>query len=287
MLTFAPAEKSVKANKTDVITFTLNGTDAETKIFLMDSDTLAPLCEPVVLNEADGLEKLKVKISGKYISVLGDSISSFDGYSNNTSYNTTLAQNEPCYSTTATNCIVTDVNETWWMQAINKTGAKLLVNNSWAGDELNSSASPGQGLVRAAQLHCDTGVNSGTKPDIIAAYIGTNDIRSMEGTSKFTNDYTSLIDILTTEYPNAEIFLFTALPIDFAQINVDSYNDVIRNLVKNSNNSKLHLVDLYKNTGITTENQTTYQFDKLHPNLEGMDRITDVFVNAMIDSLVY
>lgn len=281
------SSKTIKADD-NVLTLTLtDGANAKTTVFLSEAETLKPLCSPINIPLANEEDMLAESLEGKNFSILGDSISSFDGYSNNTSYNTTLGVNDPCYSTTATNCIVTDVNETWWMQSANKTGMKLLVNNSWAGDELSSAGTPGKGLVRAAQLHSDTGDDKGTKPDVIAVYIGTNDIRSMEGTSKFTQDYTSLINILTTEYPDAEIFFFTCLPIDFAQINVDSYNDVIRNLVNNSSNNKLHLVDLYAESGITSETQSTYQFDKLHPNLEGMDRITDVFIDAMIKALVY
>jgi len=226
----------------------------------------------------DELNKLSEKTTGLNISILGDSISTFTGYSNNGSYNTTLTTNNNCYGTTNTKRYVIDVNQTWWKQAINKTSMKLLVNNSSGGDAGANSKN-----TRGAQLRCDTGDDKGTKPDIIAVYLGTNDARAGDSLQVFEENYKNMINTLTESYPDAKIFFFTILPTE-KDIDEDAYNNVIRNIVKNSNNDNFHLVDLYKNSGITANNQSLYQGDNLHPNITGMDLITSTFMEGLADA---
>ena len=52
---------------------------------------------------------------GKKASVLGDSISTFSGYSNNPAYNTTLTQNSSTYPNQKADV---SAAETWWKQVI-------------------------------------------------------------------------------------------------------------------------------------------------------------------------
>ena len=85
--------------------------------------------------------RLKEALGGKRISILGDSISTFPGYSNNPEYNSSIGGNALWYKG---DNYITDVNETWWMQTINRTGMILNVNNSWSGDTVT-----GRGVARA------------------------------------------------------------------------------------------------------------------------------------------
>lgn len=124
------------------------------------------------------------KYSGKYVSILGDSISTFDGVANNTQYNSTIGDNLMYYS--HSNNPHTWEN-TYWGRLINDLDMKLCVNNSWAssrvygrptgkvnsGDtvELNYRDSA---PVRATELHNA----DGTTPDLIIMYMGINDLHS-------------------------------------------------------------------------------------------------------------
>ena len=50
-------------------------------------------------------------LTGKYISILGASTSTFDGISNNGAVNSTIVNNKPYYPKD----FMTDVADTWWM----------------------------------------------------------------------------------------------------------------------------------------------------------------------------
>ena len=112
----------------------------------------------------------------KTVSILGDSISTFKGVSNNTSYNSTIGNNIVWYHGVAWRQNILTSDQTWWSQAISQLGMKLLVNNSSAGSRVyetyeGSAVTPGAYLDRCVQLHN----NSGKTPDVIWVYLGTND----------------------------------------------------------------------------------------------------------------
>ncbi len=67
--------------------------------------------------------------SGKKVSILGDSISTYTGISNNAKYNSTLNKNIGFYPAND----VTEKEETWWQQVIDALGMELCVNNSSGG----------------------------------------------------------------------------------------------------------------------------------------------------------
>ena len=92
--------------------------------------------------------------AGKTMSILGDSISTYAGVSNNTAYNSTIGSNAVYYSSGS----LGGQQETWWQQAIDALGMQLLVNNSWSG---SCVLHPRQGagsegyLDRCVNLHND------------------------------------------------------------------------------------------------------------------------------------
>lgn len=109
-------------------------------------------------------------LKGKYISLIGDSITTFQGWSNIAPGSTSAAVYYP--NPTATYPIL-DVNQTYWKKLVDRTGMNLLVNNSWSGSHCAGSASSSvvsQTNDRCHQLHKD-----GINPDIILINIGTND----------------------------------------------------------------------------------------------------------------
>lgn len=240
----------------------------------------------------DHLENLsKIEYSylfkGKNISIFGDSISSFKGYSNDTSKNSTIGNNGTHYS--GSNCGVTDVNQTWWMRLINKTETNLIVNNSSAGDAMN-----GQGLNRCVQLHNNEGVN----PDIICMFFGINDVWRTTGTLEmFKTNYVTMLNKMKTKYPSATIYASTYLPYTWwsgsdretvyhkTESELEVYNTFVRDTISKTEN--VYLVDLARDSGITFDNYKSYCADEgnrwLHPNASGMELIANTYYNAMVN----
>ena len=216
---------------------------------------------------------LREQLSGMGISILGDSISTFGGWSNNTAYNSTIGSNAVYYNGSRDG--FTAVSETWWMQTITRSGLELVVNNSWSGDCVTN-----RGISRAKQLHN----NDGREPDIIAVYLGINDFRTKVTADTFRVKYEEMICGLLETYEAADVYLFTLLYTTnvnsgVTPADVVAFNEII---AQTAQSHGCTLVDLYNDTGITPENLATYMGDRvLHPNYAGMDLITDCFMDAM------
>lgn len=123
---------------------------------------------------------------GKRLSILGDSISTYGGISNSTYFNTTIGSNTAYYSAGG-NSLTSDA-ETWWMQTIDTLGMSLCVNNSWSGSCVSDRGS-GNSVAyksRCTQLHNDN-YDTDVNPDIIAIYMGTNDMKNITSAAQHIN----------------------------------------------------------------------------------------------------
>ena len=126
---------------------------------------------------------------GKKVSILGASISTYTGISNNPDSNSTIGSNATYYTEGRHGVYV---NDTWWMQLANDLGLRLLVNNSWSGSSLlyERNGTVGAYVDRCVQLHN----NDGEEPDIIGIQMGTNDFQYYKETLGTADiDYTELI----------------------------------------------------------------------------------------------
>ena len=222
--------------------------------------------------------ELREKLSGKGISILGDSISTFTGWSNNTSYNSTIGGNAIYYNGSTDGFAA--VNETWWMQTITRSGLELVVNNSWSGDEVCV-----RGVSRAQELHN----NSGREPDIIVVYLGINDFRNKKTVDQFRAKYDEMISGMLLRYDKSDVYLCTLLYTTNVSSGVNPDDVVLFNEVISETAAKYgcNLIDLYNDTGINKDNLETYMGDKrLHPNYMGMDKITDCVMKALTENYV-
>lgn len=131
---------------------------------------------PLRVQAASEGEALGTLLEGKTLSILGDSISTYDGVSRGENVpNATIKNNWSYYPALS----VTDPSDTWWQQTADALGMKILVNNSWSGsymlperyDENSGTGTPGAWVDRCVQLHTD----AGETPDMIAIFLGTND----------------------------------------------------------------------------------------------------------------
>ena len=218
------------------------------------------------------------KLENKLISILGDSISTCEGVSDNVVYNTTLASNESRYfaddinhdSTEAT-IELSSVNETYWMQIINEFNAELLVNNSWRGKKLTDSIS------RATELHKDT-EESDVAPDIVIIMLGTNDVQSGTDVNTAITAYNLILTSIQEAYPNVDIFVGGLLNYSENSL-ISDYNTAFKTMCTELG---IGFIDFY-NCGINTSNKTTYLADSLHPNALGFNLMAAQAIKDIIN----
>lgn len=236
-------------------------------------------------------------LEGKKLSIVGDSISTFDEWIP-----------EGYYDFFPMNGDVADVEQTWWKMLLNDTGMDLCVNASSSG-----STCVGYSLgTDTPQEGCNEfRINgladaAGNDPDIIIVYMGSNDfikhipLGDNDGTGKveegnienFSDAYCLMLDKLHARYPDAKIFCCNLLPIggigedgngvlfvNGQGLGSDSYS---RRIGKIASVKGYPVIDL-EHCGITIENLLQYTADGLHPNPEGMKLIRDAVEAAITD----
>jgi len=223
--------------------------------------------------------------SGKTLSILGDSISTFAGYipSGNSNFYT------------GSNCGVTKVGDTWWKKLMDALGMTLKLNNSWSGSRVTTTnGDTSAGVTRASNL--------GTNPDVIIVYIGINDFNNEVGlgtydgsgtfptaTTTFREAYAVMLKTILTTYPQAEVWVCT-LPYDekngsavFPEANgndvlLAAWNKAIRDI---ANLFGVKVLEHAK-CGLTYQNMNLYMGDwgssssqGLHPNADGHSLIAN------------
>ena len=251
-------------------------------------------------------------LDGKYVSVLGDSISTFNGYSNDATVNTTIGGNGHRYDAGTADtkpgsyCLLESVDDTWWMDFANRSGMNLLVNNSWAGSQVfggqtsDGRVIPAAYLERCINLHDNTIENNPNNapinPDVIFVYLGINDYNfNRSNVGKGIVDYAALIDPdgtyatpatfgeaygillhkMQQAYPDAQIFAMTLLPENLYTVDMtvwEQHNSYIRAAAEYYD---IPVVDLAEKCAITWDNYSGYMMDKIHPTTAGMELISD------------
>lgn len=227
--------------------------------------------------ETTGLQDLQ-------LSILGDSISTFEGY---------IPEGHHVFY--PYNGEVTEVEQTWWKQLLTDTGMELCSNASSSGStcagDSTSMDNPQYGCsdYRVAELVGQGGVY----PDVIIVYMGTNDlltgvpIGENDGTQyveegmveNFSDAYCMMLDKLTMYYPGAQIFCCTLPPIgdwgteqpfitfvNGQNLTSAEYSEVI---CKIATAKDYPVIDL-QNCGITIDNMQQFVTDGVHLNPDGM-----------------
>ena len=127
--------------------------------------------------EAEYQQKLaavKAAYSGKYISMIGDSISTCEDVTNNTEYNTNLWDND-VYANQYKIANGYNYSKVYWGKLAVDTEMNLCVMNGWSGGRVyggKRATMVDNMLTRSYQLANNQGVN----PDLIVLYFGINDI---------------------------------------------------------------------------------------------------------------
>lgn len=217
----------------------------------------------------------------KKISFLGDSISTYAGWSNNMEANATIGGNAVWFPNTNYAGADMDVEKTWWYLSATELEYSICVNNSWSGSVIKDVSTYD---IRARNLYHE----SEGDPDIVVIFMGVNDfalgtpVGDYDGTgpavdypSDFSEAYGRTVSVILDCYGDAEVYCCTFLPdrkrfsesVNGKRIDEEEYNQAIRTI---SENLGVKLIDLYRDSGITSSNIAEYTVDRLHPNEAGM-----------------
>ena len=246
----------------------------------------------------------------KKVSIIGDSISTFQGVSNDTSYHSSIGSNAVYYGNTSSENYSQYAHirweDTWWQQVIDVLDMELCVNNSWSGSRvLGSENSAGWKDQRTGALSNA----KGEKPDVIFLYMGTNDCNLLEDTTtvgthsgatamtaastpvKILDAYSVMIQKVKKNYPDAEIYCFTLLPHKSNQNPknsgaIEAFNQGVTQLAATYG---CFVVDLYQLCGISHHRISldATMLDNLHPDTAGMDAITNCVISSMLQNSRY
>lgn len=127
------------------------------------------------------IAELKMVYAGKKLSIIGDSISTYSGISNNVKYNSTIKSNTIWYPKNNSNFY--DHTYTYWSRLLVDLDMELCVNNSWSGARVYGNSEKNymdNMLSRSTELDNDNGTpkdaSDDINPDVIIVYLGINDL---------------------------------------------------------------------------------------------------------------
>lgn len=249
---------------------------------------------------AAGEEAEPVSLEGLGISILGDSISTYDGWIPE-GFNVFYPFDGE----------LTDVSQTWWKGLVDDTKMELCANNSSSG-----STCVGDSLcIDDPFFGCSDGRLSflsgsqGRLPDIIVIYMGTNDlltgvpIGDNDGTKlveegvieNFSDAYCLILDKLASYYPTAQIFCCSLTPVgdwgtdqpfvlfeNHLGLTAEDYSNQIRVIADNKGAT---VIDLY-HCGIEVDNLQQMTTDGTHLTLAGMECVKNTVISVLTQKVV-
>lgn len=209
-------------------------------------------------------------LSGKKISILGDSISTYQGFSNDVFANATTFINPYFYKDPFPQ------ERTYWMRLIDAFGLTLCVNNSWSGGNLSGKDDSTSGMNRAHQLSRD----SGEKPDFIIVFMGLNDLGRNVDAEIFASDYEKTLMIIKENYPSSTVCCVNLPDRDiYLRERAILFNMGIENAVKAAG-EKFFIADLF-NSRLNGDFYYMNTTDGLHPDEDGMRIIAEIIEEAI------
>ena len=173
--------------------------------------------------------------TGKRLSILGDSVSTYKGVSNDKSANRTTRDN-PYYYRPAF-----ELKDTYWQRIIDDFGMTLCVNNSWSGGNLSGMDDPSSGVNRSSELARE----DGETPDVIIVFMGINDVGRAIDSDVFRASYKKTLTTLKEEYPLAKVCCVNLPDRDiFLKTRTIIYNNIIKEAVSEAGEN-FFIADLF------------------------------------------
>ena len=239
----------------------------------------------IVINDLrNGIEST---YKGKTLSILGDSISTFENY---------IPSGNATYYPAGDVLAVTDC---WWKKLIDALGMTINVNNSWSGSRVTTTGGD-------TSAGCGTRAESlGTLPDVIIIWMGINDFNNevplgtYDGksnipseTTTFREAYAIMLNKVLTAYPKAEVWVCTLPQCErngttgFPEVNGNGvalldFNTAIEELARAFG---VKVLD-HNRCGLTYQNMTVFNPDELHPNKYGHSLVANNDIRQMDNSV--
>ena len=223
----------------------------------------------------------------KLFSILGDSISTLEGYSE--PYEATFYDGlRKCQAD------ILAPRDTWWGQVIEHLEGELLVNNAFSGSLVCKHRSCVIQSYGCSDERTQGLSKDGLSPDVIMVFLGTNDWgcamrpRPNDETEKndlsiFSNAYECMLEKLKSNYPDAELWCFT-LPMSLCKTSdgyfvpsrggyhLETYCKIIR---ESAVKYGCRIIELYE---AVRELDT---LDGAHPNANGMKTISQAIITQL------
>ena len=207
----------------------------------------------------------------KSLSILGDSISTYEGVSNDRAARESIWGNPVFYRDPF------PVEKTYWGHLLARFGWEICVNNSWSGGNLSGREDPSSGVCRAREL----GRDDGKAPDFVIVFMGINDLGRGIAPEVFAADYRRTLEIIREKHPDAMLICVT-LPDrhPYFKPRCEDFNRAIREAAK-AMGERVILADLFQSP---LRNDTYYfnTVDGLHPDEDGMRMIARVIEDAVV-----
>lgn len=207
----------------------------------------------------------------KPISVLGDSISTFDGFTppGGVYYGPSFGDITGVYS----------AEDTWWMKVIRAMGGTLLANNSWSG----STVAPVGGMPACSPSRIKKLAVDGVPPEHVLILSGLNDVNQYVTAEVFAEGYELMLQRVREAYPQAEVICGTLVTgylsntpftrsLALYRERLLPYNEGLRTAASATG---CRVADLAKL-------EITYAaMDGLHPNGEGMTQLAEGWLKSV------
>ena len=225
--------------------------------------------------------------TGKSLTIIGDSISTFYGY------------NPEGYAFTYPYEDLQDVSQTWWVQVCEQTGMSLYSNASYSGGYVTGDTEDETGITaigkrRLADAAVPLRESAGDSPDVIMILAGTNDCWQARELPVFSDAYDYLLTQLSERFPEAEIICLTCLPIldpnngtpvtmPYGELlmmqnqngqNITVYNDLIREAAEKHGAG---VIDAF-NAGLESGDY----IDGVHPNAQGAEKLAQYITDRLL-----
>ena len=209
-------------------------------------------------------------LKGKNISILGDSISTYRGASNDASSNATIASNPYFYMEPF------PIEATYWMRLIESLDMNLCVNNSWSGGNLSGINDSNSGVNRAKHLSRENGEN----PNLIIVFMGLNDLGRGVDAFMFASDYERTLDIIKSTYPDASVCCVNLPDRDIRlKKRAELFNNLIDEAVSKAGDN-FFVADIF-HSRLNNDFYYMNTVDGLHPDEDGMSIIAEIIETAI------